>query len=90
MSEALLFTLIFGGLFVLRIILATVFFALILPAGDRCPNCDAATIRVESVLFERLMPWFRRSWCLRCGWEGVLLRGTVTAEAVRPASLTRR
>lgn len=90
MSDALLFTLIFGGLFVLRIVLATVFFALILPAGDRCPNCDAATIRVESVLFDRVMPWFRRSWCLRCGWHGVLRRGTVTGAPVRTESLMRR
>ena len=50
MSDALLFTLIFAGLFVLRIILATIFFACILPAGDRCLMCDAPTIRVASRL----------------------------------------
>jgi hypothetical protein len=89
MSDALLFTLIFGGLFVLRIILATIFFALILPADDHCPNCDSPTLRVASA-FDRVLPWFRRSWCLRCGWHGVLRRGTVTTESARSESLTRR
>lgn len=89
MSDALLFTVIFAGLFVLRIILATIFFALILPAGDRCIMCDSPTIRVESK-FDRVLPYFRRSWCLKCGWRGVLRRGTVTTEPVRTETLTRR
>jgi hypothetical protein len=89
MSDALLFTLIFAGLFVLRIVFATIFFLLILPAGDRCIMCDAPTIRVASA-FDRVLPWFRRSWCLRCGWKGVLRRGTVTAESARSETLTRR
>lgn len=89
MSEALLFTLIFGGLFVLRIILATIFFAVLLPAGDHCINCDAPTIRVKSAL-DRVMPWFRKSWCLRCGWHGLLRRGTVTVEPTHSETLTRR
>lgn len=89
MSDALLFTVIFAGLFVLRIILATIFFALILPAGDRCIMCDSPTIRVASV-FDRVLPYFRRSWCLKCGWRGVLRRGAVTTESVRSESLTRR
>lgn len=89
MSEALLFTLIFGGLFVLRIVLATIFFALILPGDDHCPNCDSPTLRLASG-FDRVLPWFRRSWCLRCGWRGVLRRGTVTTVSVRSESLTRR
>lgn len=90
MSDPLLFTLIFGGLFVFRVVLATVFFALILPAGDQCPNCDASTIRVASRLFDRVLPWFRSSWCLRCGWHGVLRRGKVSPEPARPGVLTRR
>ena len=89
MSYAVLFTLIFVGFFVLRIILATIFFCLILPADVHCPMCDAATLRLESRL-DRLMPWFRRSWCIRCGWQGVLRRGTVTHETVRSETLTRR
>ena len=89
MSYAVVFTLIFVGLFVLRIILATIFFALILPADGRCPNCDSATLRVASTL-DRVLPWFRSSWCLRCGWHGILRRGTVPTEATRTESLTRR
>lgn len=89
MSDALLFALIFSGLFVLRIILATIFFGLILPADDHCPNCDSPTVRVASV-FDRIFPWFRRSWCLACGWHGFLRRGTVTVEPSRTETLTRR
>ena len=88
MSYAVVFTLIFVGLFVLRIILATIFFALILPADGRCPNCDSATLRVTSK-FDRILPWFRSSWCLRCGWHGVLRRGTVPEEAARTESVMR-
>ena len=89
MSDALLFVLIFGGLFVLRIIAATVFFALILPADDHCPSCDAPTLRIASAL-DRVLPWFRSSWCLRCGWHGFLRRGTVTTESAKTETLTRR
>jgi len=89
MSDALLFTVIFAGLFVLRIVMATIFFALILPAGDHCLNCDSPTIRVHSAL-DRFFPWFRRSWCLRCGWHGFLRRGSVTTESVTSETLTRR
>lgn len=89
MTYAVLFVLVFVGLFVLRIILATIFFFMILPADDHCLNCDAPTLRIESK-FDRVLPWFRRSWCLRCGWHGVLRRGTVTAQATHSESLTRR
>lgn len=89
MSDALLFSLVFGGLVVARILMATIFFALILPAGDHCINCDAPTIRVAS-MFDRALPWFRRSWCLRCGWHGVLRRGAVTSETAVAETLTRR
>jgi len=83
-SDATLFILVFGGLVVLRVVLATVFFALILPRGDRCPNCDGTTLRLGSFLFDRCLPWFRRSWCLTCGWRGVLRRG---APSEQPAPL---
>jgi len=75
MSDTVLFVLIFGGLFVLRIIAATVVFLLLLPRDGHCPNCDERTARVASVLWDRMLPWFRKSWCLRCGWEGLLRRG---------------
>ncbi len=80
MSDTVLFVLIFGGLFVLRIVAATVVFLLLLPRDGRCPNCDEPTARVSSALLDRSLPWFRKSWCLRCGWEGILRRGTERSE----------
>ena len=72
MSDEVLFAVLFLGFFVLRIIGATVFFLYILPGGVKCPHCDAETIRVRSRGWNLLMPWFRTSWCLECGWEGLL------------------
>ncbi len=77
-SDAILFTVVFGGLFVLRIIAATIVFLVLLPKGDKCPLCDDPTLRVKSYLFDRLMPWFRKSWCLTCGWHGLLRRGPLS------------
>ena len=74
MSDAVLFVLLFGGFFVLRIIVATIVFLYILPEGDRCPNCDAVTLHVRSRGWNTLMPWFRTSWCIDCGWDGLLRR----------------
>ena len=81
MSDAALFIAFFAGLMVLRLIVATVAFLLILPRGDRCPNCDHATLRVESVLHDRIVPWFRKSWCIECGWHGLLRRGPLSEPA---------
>lgn len=86
MSDVALFALIFGGLFVLRIIAATVIFFYILPSGDRCPNCDAVTLRVQSGGWNRLLPCFRTSWCYVCGWEGLLRHGDLTREPTRPTA----
>ena len=72
MFEIVLFSVVFVGFFVLRAIAATIFFYYILPDGARCPLCDEVTIRVESRAWNRLMPWFRTSWCYRCGWEGLM------------------
>jgi hypothetical protein len=87
MSDAAIFVLVFGGLFVLRIIAATVFFFFVLPEGDRCVNCDAPTLRVQRAFWHRMMPWFRPSWCMRCGWHGLLRSGPLSpsaADAVLP------
>jgi hypothetical protein len=78
MWEAVLCTLIIGGFFVLRGILATMFFFYLLPEGDRCPNCDAVTIRVQSKGWNFLLPKFRTSWCYECGWHGLLRDGPMT------------
>jgi hypothetical protein len=72
MSDAAIFIVVFVGIFVLRIIFATLVFFWILPRGDRCPNCDAVTIRVQSKGMNTFLPWFRTSWCYRCGWHGLL------------------
>jgi len=85
MSDGFIFVVAFGGLFVLRIIAATLVFLWILPEGDRCPNCDAVTLRVQSAGWNRLMPWFRTSWCYECGWDG-LLRHTAPAPPVTAMS----
>lgn len=79
MWDAVLAILIIGGFFVLRAILATVFFFYLLPEGDRCPNCDAPTLRVQSKAWNRLLPKFRTSWCYQCGWHGLLRQGPVTS-----------
>lgn len=71
MSDAALFIALFGGLFVVRVIAATVVFLWILPEGDHCPNCDAETLRVESRGVLKVTPWFRSSWCYECDWHGL-------------------
>ena len=81
MSDAVIFTLIFGGLFVLRIVAATAVFMFILPKGDRCPNCNAVTLRMEKSGMDRLFPYFRLSWCMECNWEGMLRPGPLTPES---------
>jgi hypothetical protein len=75
MSDAAIFIAVFGGLFVLRIIAATIFFFFLLPQGDRCINCDAPTLRVQRAFWHRWLPWFRPSWCMECGWKGMLRSG---------------
>lgn len=89
MSDALLFTLIFVGLFVLRGVAATVFFYFILPAGDRCPNCDAVTLRVQSKGWNFVVPRMRRSWCFECGWHGLLRPGPLTPLETEALTRTR-
>jgi hypothetical protein len=80
MSDATIFVLVFGGLFVLRAVAATVVFFYIIPRGDRCPNCDAATVRVQTGRWNRLLPSLRSSWCMQCGWAGMLRHGPLTVQ----------
>ena len=84
MGEAVIFVLIFGGFFILRAIAATVFFYFILPEGDRCPNCDAPTLRVQSPGWNRLVPQVRTSWCYECEWHGLLRHGPLTPTEASP------
>jgi len=80
MSDATLFAIVFVAFVIVRLIVATMFFYFVLPEGDRCPNCDAPTIRVRSKGWNLLMPWFRTSWCYDCHWEGLLRHGSLTPE----------
>ncbi len=89
MSDAVLFTVIFVGFFVLRVIAATVVFFWLLPEGDRCPNCDAVTVRVQSKGWNTFMPWFRTSWCYNCNWEGLLRNGPLTPQP-EPKALAKK
>ena len=75
MSDAAIFGIIFVGFFVLRAIAATVFFYYLMPESNRCPMCDQQTIRIAEPAWNRLLPWFRTSWCYECGWEGLLRPG---------------
>jgi hypothetical protein len=88
MWDAVLCIVIIGGFFVLRAVLATVFFFYLLPEGDRCPNCDAVTLRVQSRVWNRLLPMFRTSWCYECGWNGLLRHGPLSPKP-SPAELTK-
>jgi hypothetical protein len=90
MLEVVLSIVILGGFFVLRGVAATIVFFYLLPAGDRCPNCDGATIRVESKGWNRILPWFRTSWCLHCGWHGLLRDGPLTPSDTTSNSLAKK
>lgn len=77
-SESVIFVAVFGGMFVLRLIAATVVFFFLMPRGDRCPLCDAPTIRVMHRVWNRIAPFYRTSWCPGCGWEGLLRHGPLS------------
>ena len=81
MWDAIIFAIVFGGFFVIRAIAATIVFYVLLPASDRCPVCDEHTLRVKAPAWNLLLPWFRTSWCYRCGWEGLLRPGALTGPA---------
>jgi hypothetical protein len=68
----------------------TIRFALI-PDGDVCPMCDSETLAVERVGWWRVLgERFRRSWCIGCGWEGVLRRSDVWLSAERHRRLVNQ
>jgi hypothetical protein len=88
-SDIIWFAIVFVGFFILRFIAATAFFFWLLPEGDRCPNCDAPTIRVQSRGWNALLPWFRTSWCYECGWHGLLRNGPLSPHPGATPSLTK-
>ena len=81
MWNAVLCILIIGGFFILRAILATVFFFYLLPQGDRCPNCDAVTLRIQVACVERVVPEVPDQLVLRMR--------LARSPAARPASARR-
>lgn len=85
MSDPLWFGVVFVGFFVLRAIVATWVFLFLLPDGDHCPNCGEITLRVEARPWNRLLPWFRTSWCYSCNWEGLLRRRSARKSRDTPA-----
>jgi hypothetical protein len=82
MQSAIVFFAVFGGLFVLRFLIATAFFLWILPEGDACPVCNSPTLRVQSPGWNRLFPRLRTSWCYECGWDGLLQPGPMSEPIV--------
>ena len=91
MSDAAIFATVFVSIFVLRIVAATLVFYWILPQSDRCPHCNAVTLRVQSRGLARWMRWFRSSWCIECGWSGMLRPGPVSEMPVTSdKTLTRQ
>lgn len=72
MLDAVVLAVVFIAFFIARGVAATVFFYFMLPENTRCPVCDEPTLRVSQPAWNRLLPWFRTSWCYQCGWEGLL------------------
>lgn len=77
-SDAWVFIGVFIGIRIAFIWLATKAFIAMIPEGDCCILCDGQTLPIErDGWWSVLGPRFRRSWCLDCGWEGVLRRSEV-------------
>ena len=87
MSDAAIFAIVFVSIFVLRIAAATLVFYWILPQNDRCPNCNAITLHMQSRGLVRWMRWLRSSWCTSCGWTGMLRHGPVSQAPTAPVSV---
>jgi len=81
-ADAAIFIGVFVVIRVIVIWMATKMFIAMIPDGDCCPLCDTVTLPIErSGWWKFLGPRFRRSWCLGCGWEGVLRRSEPPATA---------
>ena len=74
-ADAWTFIGVFIGIRIAFIWLATKAFIMMIPDGDCCPMCDGHTLPIQRDGWWKILgPRFRRSWCLDCGWEGVLRR----------------
>jgi len=74
-TDAAIFIAVFTGIRIAVIWMATEIFTAILPEGDACPVCNAETYALERQgIWKVLGPRFRRSFCIGCGWDGVMRR----------------
>lgn len=90
-SDAAIFIAVFVAIRFAFIWLATKTFVMMIPDGDACPICDSETLAVERVGWWRVLgERFRRSWCIACGWEGVLRRSDVWMSAERHRKLVNQ
>lgn len=65
-------------------------FILMIPDGDACPLCDGGTLPIERNGWWRVLgAQFRRSWCLDCGWEGVLRRSDLATFFTYPRAIAK-
>jgi hypothetical protein len=55
------------------IVLTVAYF--ILPATNSCPRCGTALSAIRHPVLHVLVPTIRHSWCLECGWSGVVRGG---------------
>lgn len=77
-TDAWIFIAVFVSIRIAVIWMATKAFVAVIPDGDVCPMCDSHTLPIERSGWWRVLgARFRRSWCLDCGWEGVLQRSDV-------------
>jgi len=77
-TDAWIFIGVFAFIRVAFIWIATKAFLMMIPDGDRCVMCDGETLAIQRDGWWRILgPRFRRSWCITCGWEGVLRRSAV-------------
>ena len=82
-TDALMFI---GAVVAIRVAffwIATKAFVMMIPDGDECVMCNGETLAIERDGWWRVLgPRFRRSWCIGCGWEGVLRRSDVPRAVV--------
>ncbi|WP_309671160.1 hypothetical protein [Gemmatimonas sp.] len=90
-TDAAIFIVFFVTIRCVFIWLATKAFVMMIPDGDACPMCDDETLAIERVGGWRVLgERFRRSWCIGCGWEGVLQRSDVWLSAERHRKLVNQ
>ncbi len=90
-TDAWIFIVFFVTIRFAFIWLATKAFVAMIPDGDVCPMCDDETLAIERDGWWRLLgARFRRSWCLACGWEGVLRRSEVWLSSERHRRLVNQ